>query len=107
MGARPPWGAVETAMMLHLRPDLVRRDRIESFVSFGEELASRLELVRPEGHASFAWMAHDLNAHGVVGDASLASPELGRALVEGYGAALASVLRDARAFPLDRLRPAP
>ena len=100
-------GAVETAMMLHLRPDLVRRDRVQSFTSLGEELAGRLELVRPEGHASFAWMAHDLNPHGVAGDARLATAGAGRILVEAYGAALACIVRDARAFPLDRLRPAP
>ena len=100
-------GAVETAMMLHLRPDLVRTDRIQSFTSLGEDLATRLALVRPEGQVSFAWMAHDLNPHGVVGDAGLGTRELGKTLVESYGAALAQVVRDARAFPLDRLRPAP
>lgn len=100
-------GAVETAMMLHLDPQSVRRDRLERFTSLGEELVDRLTLIRPEGAASFSWLAHDLNRHGVAGDARLATAEMGRLLVEGYGESLAAALRDARAFPLERLRPAP
>jgi len=100
-------GAVETAMMLHLGPESVRRDRVETFTSLGEELVDHLALLRPEGSASFSWLAHDLNHHGVTGDARLATAEMGRLLVEGYGASLAAVIQDARGFPLERLRPAP
>ncbi|MEX0839136.1 MAG: peptidoglycan-binding domain-containing protein, partial [Parvibaculum sp.] len=77
-------------------------EHVGAFPSFGTELARDLEVVRPEGAAAFAWMAHDLNRHGVVGDARLATTEMGRMLVEGYGAVLAAIVRDARAFPLDR-----
>jgi creatinine amidohydrolase len=100
-------GAVETAMMLHLSPDSVRQDRVETFTSLGEELMERLALLRPEGSASFSWLAHDLNRHGVTGDARLATAEMGRLLVEGYGTSLAAVIQDASAFPLERLRSAP
>ncbi len=96
-------GAVETSMMLHLHPDLVRTDAAPRAASLGEELAGRLRRVGPEGEASFAWLAGDLNPGGTVGDATLATAALGRRLVEGYGAALADVIRDARAFPLERL----
>ena len=96
-------GAVETAMMLHLRPDLVRAGRIRRFDSLGERLGSELEFVRPEGVAPFAWMARDLNSEGAVGDATLADAALGARLVDHYGAVLAQVIRDARAFPLERL----
>ena len=96
-------GAVETAMMLHLRPDAVRAEAIGSFPSLGQELGPALEIVRPEGVAPFAWMARDLNANGVVGDATLADAALGARLVDHYGGVLAQVIRDARAFPLERL----
>lgn len=96
-------GAVETAMMLHLRPDLVRQDAIRSFPSLGEEMEATLKHLRPEGPASFAWTADDLNSEGVVGDASLADPRIGEQLVTHYAAYLADVLRDAHRFPLDRL----
>jgi creatinine amidohydrolase len=96
-------GAVETAMMLHLRPDLVRRDAIADFPSLGRELELALTHVRPEGAVSFAWLAGDLNPHGVVGDARLATPELGERLVAHYARILAEVVLDAAAFPLERL----
>lgn len=96
-------GAVETAMMLHLRPDLVRADAIARFPSLGEELEGTLRRLGPEGQASFSWLAGDLNPHGVVGDARLATAELGARLVAHYGRALADVILDARDFPLDRL----
>ena len=96
-------GAVETAMMLHLRPDLVRHDAIQRFPSLGEDLHGVLERVGPEGEASFAWLAGDLNPHGVTGNARLADAKTGRRLVAHYGRVLAAVVQDARAFPLDRL----
>jgi creatinine amidohydrolase len=100
-------GAVETAMMLHLRPELVRTDSIADFPSLGAELESSLRRLGPEGEASFAWLAADLNPHGVVGDARLATAAMGERLVEHYGRVLAEVIMDARDFPLERLSPAP
>jgi len=96
-------GALETAMMLHLRPDLVRRDSIANFRSLGEALEGSLRRVRPEGEAPFAWLAGDLNPRGVVGDARLATPALGARLVEHYAGVLAEVILDALAFPIDAL----
>jgi creatinine amidohydrolase len=100
-------GAVETAMMLHLRPHLVRTDALADFASLGLELEGTLRRVGPEGEASFAWLADDLNPAGVTGNATLASPAMGARLVEHYGRILAEVILDARDFPLARLRPGP
>lgn len=96
-------GAVETAMMLHLRPDLVRTNALQRFSSLGQELAGTMRRVSPEGGASFAWLAGDLNPHGVTGDTRLAHAELGEHLVTHYGGVLAAVIQDAREFPLHRL----
>jgi len=96
-------GAVETAMMLHLRPDLVRMQEIATFTSVAEELESRLRHLAPEGEASFAWLAGDLNPQGVVGDATLATPEMGARLVAHYSRFLADVILDALEFPLELL----
>lgn len=96
-------GAVETAMMRHLRPDLVRLDAVRRFPSLDEDLRGALRRVSAEGGASFAWLAGDLNPHGVVGDATLGTAALGARLVAHYGQVLADVVQDARAFPLDRL----
>jgi creatinine amidohydrolase len=96
-------GALETAMMLHLRPDLVRSEQIRAFPSFGQELERTLTHLRPEGSASFAWSANDLNAEGVVGDAGLATADMGERLVSHYGTILAELITDTRNFPIDRL----
>jgi creatinine amidohydrolase len=98
-------GAVETAMMLHLHPGLVRRELRPDASSLGAELDGRLRRLGPEGEASFAWLAGDLHPGGTVGNARLADAATGRRLVDGYGTALAEVIRDARDFPLERLDP--
>jgi creatinine amidohydrolase len=96
-------GAVETAMMLHLRPDAVRRDAITTFPSLGTRLEGSLSRVGPEGEAPFAWLAADLNPTGAVGNARLATAEMGGRLVDYYGRVLAQVLDDARVFPIEAL----
>jgi creatinine amidohydrolase len=96
-------GALETAMMLHLRPDLVKEEEIDTFPSLGESLEGDLQHLGPEGAAAFAWTAADLNASGVTGDAGAATASTGEHLVAHYGEVLAGVLADAHAFPVERL----
>jgi creatinine amidohydrolase len=96
-------GAVETAMMMHLRPDLVRALPEHPGTSLGEALETTLRHLGPEGTASFAWLAGDLNVTGVAGEPRLADAEKGRRLVAYYGKILAEVIQDARDFPLARL----
>ena len=100
-------GAIETAMMLHLRPDLVRVEAAANFVSLGGDLERTLRHVGPEGRAPFSWLASDLNPEGVVGNATLATAAMGARFVEHYGRVLADVILDARDFPLDRLSRGP
>ena len=96
-------GAVETAIMMYLRPDLVHTSRAIRAHSLGEDMEETLHRVGPEGSASFSWLAGDLNPDGVVGDATLADSDLGERLVAHYGSVLAEIIEDTRAFPLDRL----
>ena len=96
-------GAVETAMMLHLRPDLVRHEEIRDARPLGAELEETMRRLTPEGAASFSWLAEDINRSGVAGDARQADAAKGKLLVAHYGEVLADVIRDAKAFPLERL----
>lgn len=97
-------GALETALMLHLRPDLVRTEAIGAARSLGADLEGALRRAAPGNDAaSIAWLAGDLHPSGVTGDASLADAALGQTLLDGYAEALADVIRDAREFPLERL----
>ena len=97
-------GAVETALMLQLRPDLVRTEAIGAARPLGADLEGALRRAAPGNDAAaIAWLAGDLHPSGVAGDAALADAALGRTLLKGYAGALADIIRDAREFPLERL----
>ncbi len=96
-------GAIETAMMLHLHPELVRTGKVRNGHSLGEDLERTLRRLRPEGAAAFSWLAHDLNLSGIAGDARKANSKMGKHLVAYYGEVLADVIQDTKAFPLERL----
>jgi creatinine amidohydrolase len=71
-------GDVETSLMLHFRPDLVDMSKAQNFVSNVDRAETDFELLRHTGTHAFAWIATDLNPHGVVGNASIATAEKGR-----------------------------
>ncbi|KAA0020700.1 creatininase family protein [Salinicola corii] len=97
-------GALETSMMLHLAPDKVRVARLADAVSEGRIREQAGSTLGPEGDAGYAWMAQDLHASGVTGNATLADAETGRRLVDHFGARLAQVIEEAGEFDLDTLR---
>ena len=100
-------GTVETAMMLHLRPDLVRMDLARDFVSAARTIAAENRLLRPLGGVGFGWQAQDLNEAGACGDARAATAELGRQLVDYAATQFAHLLGEVAAYPLARLRDGP
>lgn len=97
-------GAIETSLMLHLQPGLVRRDKIAHFPS----AASTLERDHPEmasaGRLHFAWQAQDLNPTGAVGDARLATAAAGKALVDQAARGLLALAADLSRLPLEMLK---
>lgn len=93
-------GAVETSMMLHLRPDLVRMDRLASFPSRAAALEGEGRHLVRDGRIRFAWMAQDLNPQGACGDARAASAESGARLVEHAAQSLVGLLEE-----VDRMEP--
>jgi len=93
-------GQKETSMMLHLRPDLVRRDRIEAFPSQGEKMAADFAWLRATGRTGFGWQAQDLNPNGAVGNAAAATAELGAALVAHAARGVAELIRDLSRFEI-------
>ncbi len=101
-------GAIETAMMLHLRPDLVRRERLADFPSITARLSGTHRWLSPQGPAGYAWMTEDLNPAGACGDATAATAEAGRVVVERAGAALARIITELAAADPEALfgRPA-
>lgn len=89
-------GDVETSLMLHFRPDLVDMGKAENFVSNVARAEKEFSLLRHTGTHAFAWMAGDLNPHGVVGEAALATAEKGRLTAEHQADGFITLLKDVR-----------
>jgi creatinine amidohydrolase len=87
-------GVLETAMMLAIRPDLVRLDAAERFSSEAEALAKRNRWLGASRPAALAWMAQDLNPAGALGDAAAATAELGQRLLDHGASVFATLLEE-------------
>ncbi len=94
-------GDMETSLMLHFRPDLVEMANAENFVSNVERAEAEFALLRQTGTHAYAWIASDLNAHGVVGNAAAATAEKGRLTADHQADGFVTLLRDVRKAKLD------
>jgi len=92
-------GGFETALMLHLRPDLVRKDKIRDFPSKARALERDFPSLAAQGRLAFAWQAQDLNSAGAVGDARLGTAEMGRKLVESAAVRLVKLVDEPARLP--------
>jgi len=87
-------GQVETALMLALHPDLVRRDQITDFPNKAAAHARTARRLGLSGAGGYAWNAEDLNPSGATGNASLATAEQGATLLSAYADQLAELIVD-------------
>lgn len=97
-------GQVETAMMLALAPDKVRRAEARDFTSSSQARARDFAILGNGRSAKLAWAAQDLNPAGVAGNAAAATAEDGQALIDAAGRALARLLVEIDQLPADTLR---
>jgi creatinine amidohydrolase len=96
-------GDIETSLMLHFRPDLVRMDKAKTFVSGAVVMEQEFARLRATGPHGFGWIAQDLNAEGAVGDAAAATAQKGKETAAHQIEGAIALLRDMTAFSLDRL----
>jgi creatinine amidohydrolase len=96
-------GDMETSMMLHFRPDLVRHNKVANFEPTTVEIAQTFKQLRPTGFTAFAWIAQDLHASGAAGDASKATAEKGRLTAEFRAEKFIELLADVTRFDMQRL----
>ncbi|MFP5077736.1 creatininase family protein [Rhizobium sp. YIM 134829] len=96
-------GEVETSMMLHFRPDLVKMDRAENFVSKAEWMVKNTLYLQPLPPHALAWVAHDLNPQGVVGDASKGTAQKGALYCRHVAQAFIHLIEDLTRYPLSHL----
>jgi creatinine amidohydrolase len=100
-------GDMETSMMLHLRGQFVDMQFAQDFVSSSEERAAKYPILGNGSSAKLAWQTQDLNRLGAAGDATKATAERGRVVVEAAGRKLAELLTEVDRLPLDTLEPSP
>lgn len=96
-------GEMETSVMLHLRPDLVRMDEARDFHSTQLQYIKEYRHLRAHGATQFGWKAEDLNPDGVVGNAAAATAEKGRAVVEHQARAFVDLCQDVHDFDASQL----
>jgi creatinine amidohydrolase len=94
-------GGIETALMLALRPDLVRAGRIADFPPRTRAMVRDFRHLRAGRPAAFAWKAGDLHPSGAMGDARLGTAEAGRAALDHGARAFVELLRDVDRFRLE------
>jgi creatinine amidohydrolase len=98
-------GGIETSMMLHLHPGLVRGDRRSSFESAGASIERDYRFIRPEGAAvGFGWQIQDLHPSGACGNALDADADRGRQMIDGTVADVIALIQEIARFPLDFIR---
>jgi len=92
-------GALETALLLALLPEQVDMKKALVEYPFGvptEGLVS-MEGERP-GTQGFAWLTNDLTVSGVIGDATVATPQMGERLLDLLGQGWAQLIVDLYRF---------
>lgn len=91
-------GDVETSIMLAHCPGLVAMDKARDFPSLQHELQQSMMHLRAYGPHRFGWMMHDINSHGVTGNAAAATAAKGKAVIAHQSAGFVELLRDVQRF---------
>ena len=93
-------GEVETSLLLHLRPDLVRREQLANFTGLAHQAARSNRILGPGRPVGIGWMAEDLHPDGASGDARRADAGRGQQLFDHMVATLAQLLEELVDFEL-------
>ncbi len=100
-------GAVETSIMLATSPEQVRVHAIADFRPNSMDIEQRYRWLSTQRPAPFAWQAQDLHESGAVGNATLASAEKGRLLLEHGARGFIELLEDVDKFDVKALSRGP
>jgi creatinine amidohydrolase len=96
-------GDMETSMMLALAPQTVDIAQARDFKSSSQERSQKYPILGNGSSAKMGWQTQDYNAMGACGNASIATAEKGRAVVEAAGQKLAQLLQEISQLPLSTL----
>ncbi|MBW0168682.1 MAG: creatininase family protein [Hydrogenophaga sp.] len=96
-------GEIETSLMLALAPERVRMAQAASFRSTAQDRAQQFPILGNGKSAKLAWQMQDYNVQGAVGNASAATADKGRAVLEAAGRSLAQLFSEIDQLPPDTL----
>ncbi len=96
-------GDMETSMMLALRPQYVDMAQARDFMSSSQERAEKYPILGNGTSAKLGWQVQDYNAMGAAGNATLATADKGRAVIESSARQLALMLQEISSLPLSTL----
>ena len=97
-------GAIETSMMLYLRPDLVQMEKAANFEPSSVAMAQTYDHLTPEGGIGFGWQTQDLHPSGACGDATDADAERGEQIVDYAATKFVELLAEVDRYPLDNIK---
>lgn len=100
-------GDIETSLMLAIRPDAVRMDKLADFTPGTIAMEREFKRLRADRPSGFGWMSQDLHPSGALGDARGANKEKGEAALDFGARAFIELLEDVERFDLARLKPGP
>ncbi len=97
-------GEMETSLLLHLRPELVRREALADFTGLPQQLAKHNHVLGAEKPVGFGWMSQDLHPAGVLGNAARADAVRGKQLLDYLVAKLERLIEEVAATPMATLK---
>jgi creatinine amidohydrolase len=96
-------GAVETSIMLARYPQEVRKENIANFRPASIAMEKDYRWLSAHRPAPFAWQAQDIHPSGAAGDATQASAEKGRQLLDHGARAFCELIADVDKFDANTL----
>lgn len=75
-------GFIETSVMLHIAPHLVKMEYAKNFSNKQKEYIKKYNYLRAYGTHAFNWLMQDLNIEGACGNATNANKDIGKLIFE-------------------------
>jgi creatinine amidohydrolase len=100
-------GDIETSMTLALAPQTVDMTQARDFKSSSQARHEKYPILGNGSSAKMGWQTQDYNPMGACGNASIASPEKGQAVINASATMLSKLLQEVSSMPLTVLRKQP
>jgi creatinine amidohydrolase len=96
-------GAIETSMMLALRPQFVNMAAAKEFRTQSQDRAPQYPILGNGSSAKMGWQMQDYNSEGAAGDARAATSEHGLQLISSAAEQLAIMLAEISRLPMSAI----